>query len=53
MDKLDNIDFSKIENKLFNILSDIVGINAVIIDTHYQGNSIEVLPRRGKEEKVK
>ncbi len=53
---LNNMDFSKIENKLSNIFSDIDGNNAVIIDitdTYFEGNSIEGLARRGKEEKVK
>ena len=55
-DELNNMDFSKIENKLSNIFSDIDGNNAVIIDitdTYFDGNSIDGLPGRGKEEKVK
>ena len=56
LDGLNNMDFSKIENKLSSIFSDIDGNNAVIIDitdTYFEGNSIEGLARRGKEEKVK
>ena len=56
LDELNNMDFSKIENKLSNIFSDIDGNNAVIIDiteTYCEGNSIDGVPRRGKEEKVK
>ena len=59
LDGLNNMDFSKIENKLssiFSSISDIDGNNAVIIDitdTYFEGNSIDGVPRRGKEEKVK
>ncbi len=57
LDELNNMDFSKIENKLSTIFSNISNeSNAVIIDitdTYFEGNSIDGVPRRGKEEKVK
>ena len=56
LDELNNMDFSKIENKLSSIFSGIDGNNAVIkdiTDTYFEGNSIDGVPGRGKEEKVK
>ena len=56
LDKLNEMDFDKMEENLSFIFSKIDGNRAVIIDvtdTYFEGKSIEGEYRRGKHEKVK
>jgi len=56
LEQLQDLDFSKIEKTIANILADCEPKNSLIIDvtdTYFEGESFDEKPRRGKDGKVK